>query len=446
MVSTRRGNYPLGVYRVNYASSTQGGHVPGRNYRPTFNALLWPAIAAATYAAYQSGKGMLSGPSTSTISKPIGGGIPTMTTVSRKKKKKSKLVTMPAKTAGKMRRLKKRKVYKRKSAKRAIKGITLVKEAGGKTDNANCVYVGHSTCPQYTTKLMVGRAIGKSLFMNAGQQVQAVTDTMNVTAGDQITITYRVSPVASLVTAVFTYIAGALTVEAFAIWFADPNRPWNAAGNTPSEYYFLRATLTTGNNNFWLRLDNAIVTVYAKSSFKLQNRSTNEVDKDSDVVDNIPVYGKRYVGTGTGSIHRNYGTAIGVNGDNTFGVISAIPTVNALEEPPQPHEFTRIRSFGKVKLEPGEIKTSVLVFKRRMTLDSLWQKLGYAGAPATTVVGRTSQHRSLFGKFGFMAIEKIMDPGTDTGLSIAWEHNLFMQVGITAYWKDTTLQLFERTI
>lgn len=361
--------------------------------------------------------------------------------------KKSRLGSnIGGKSAGKLSKLKRRKVYKTKKAKRAIKGITLIKETGGSTTDTNCVFVGHSTCPQYTMKLMIGRALGKSLMINAGQAVQSITDSMNVAAGDTISVGYRGTPTGSVVIETFTFVAGSLTVEAFAQWFANILRPWNNVANRPEQYVFDRLTLQTGGNSFWLRLDNAIINVYCKSSFKMQNRSTNVADQEADVVNNIPVFGKRYYGTGTGSVYRNYGAAFRINADNTFGIISAQPVTNSLQEPPQPHEFKNLKSYGKIKIEPGDIKTSVLVYKKSMTIDKMWQLLANAGSPAATVALRNDAERSVLGKFSFMALEKIMDPGSDTGgVSVAWEQNLFIQLSISSYRKDVTIQLFERS-
>ena len=68
-----------------------------------------------------------------------------------------------------------------------------------------------------------------------------------------------------------------------------------------------------------------------KSSFKIQNRSSNGVDDDADDVDNIPLYGKSYYGKSNGmnmGIYRNT-LATGYPGrtpffaNNTYGTYMA---------------------------------------------------------------------------------------------------------------------------
>lgn len=367
-------------------------------------------------------------------------------------RKRVSYVDMPGVAGGKLRRLRKRKVYKNKKAYRQYNGVVLTKESGLNVQNRYSVIVGHSTCPAYTTRLMMWRAAAKSLFSRGGINVTTVDETLPfVAVGDQIFVNYRQAPVAVNNFQFFTFAASP-NLEQFAVWAADVARPWNTASLIPNEFHFLRLTysptVSTVVGVINMQLDQTVLELYCKSSLKMQNQTRIVGTDTTESVNNVPLYGKGYGGSGSGSVYRSYTTnATPVNSDNTFGIIGSIPSgpTDPIAEPPEGVEFARIKSQGKIRLDPGQIKTSIAVYKRNFSFNSLHQKLNYVGAPAATVAARDSQRYHTIGQFKIYVLEKLMDSGSDANIRVDIEHNLRMSMVAKCKLKTLTIQKVEIT-
>jgi len=177
------------------------------------------------------------------------------------------------------------------------------------------------------------------------------------------------------------------------------------------------------SSNTWQTFDvdlrGATIHFNAKSSFKLQNRSVTEtLNVESDDVDNVPVAGRTYEGSGMSATvspsgwknatgYQNYAIS-----SNVYGLINetdfqgGAASIKVLSEPPLPalvHPCTR---SGKIRIEPGEIKTSVLTGGFGGSLDKFYSKLCALGGGANPGVNPV---RLSFGKYRFFALEKMVD-------------------------------------
>jgi len=166
-----------------------------------------------------------------------------------------------------------------------------------------------------------------------------------------------------------------ISIEDVVIWLCDTGRPWNNRGYSELNNFVLQRIefepliYQTDVGTPWdmrharytkLDLENVTVSLSSKSAIKMQNRTVEEAGDDENEVNNIPLYGKSFTGAGTGPQRKDqYGEQNTFVVNQTTGVI-IVPENIQMREPPPPEEFNRVKMVGKVKIEPGEIKTSVL--------------------------------------------------------------------------------------
>lgn len=130
-------------------------------------------------------------------------------------------------------------------------------------------------------------------------------------------------------------------------------------------------------------------------------------DTSIDDVDNQPIHGRMFESSGTYFQARKVGNAIDFCGTRLTGSImfsSNRNTANTdLREVPPPSFFTKTKAVGKVKLEPGEIKTSVLSASVKATFDDLHKFV------SKTVATSNANSATEPGKCRMMIFEKMID-------------------------------------
>lgn len=188
-----------------------------------------------------------------------------------------------------------------------------------------------------------------------------------------------------------------------------------------------------------------------KSSLKIQNRTITAVGDDNALdVNNAPLYGKGYSGTGSGSrfvTPYTNNTTLGTPPvGNYLGLIALgapILVNEGIQEPPQPNMFTDCKSYGKVRIEPGAIQTSVLVHRSSSTLDKLWRDLIVSSTVGTSTTALRYRH---IGKFRFMALEKMINSTLgEPGIQIAYELNIRYGGYFTFSFSKKTHEVFQKT-
>lgn len=157
-----------------------------------------------------------------------------------------------------------------------------------------------------------------------------------------------------------------------------------------------------------------------KSALKMQNRTINSTGNDqADDVDNVPLYGRTYDGTGNYlQIEESYYFP---NLTNEWNVAHFGGTANStLAEPPQLSVVQRAKRSGKLHLDPAEIKTSVLEAGYKLNLNQLF-KIISRGDNSNT------QNILNIGKFRMFSLEKMLQAvGTTTvnGIQLFYEADL----------------------
>lgn len=332
---------------------------------------------------------------------------------------------------------KKNKKY-RKRSKFVLNGTTSVIETGGTASSGatgEIVYIGHST-PIRIMKESAWWTVLRSLFIKAGIRVSAfypetVLTNINCDAADVITLTYRLNNNSTLTSQVFT--VGTNTVEQMYQFFSSSGAAWNVntAEYVDLSYFPKQSSPVSVANHTNVKLDCCTLHFNVKCDLKLQNRTiAAAANVQSDDVNNTPVYGKSYEGTGTGAIVKGLGGGFTVAdtswvANNVTGVIKYIPDT-PFKEPLDYQMFEPISKIGKIHLDPGNVKTSILTKKISMNFSRFMNEVNPLAPENSTDVGKR-RHDWKLASYRFFGIEKMLDSAADdsrTAVLIAFEHNV----------------------
>lgn len=323
------------------------------------------------------------------------------------------------------------------------KGIIGTFETGGLIADAQCVYLGHNTLPPNRLQYMMLHAIVKALFNAMG--IYPVTVNLpltNTITDDVFRITYRAN-------------SDPGTGESFFdINFTGPNTPdeivttimsLTAFQNATNQITFLRAEYfpDVANTDLSYRrliLTNAKLVVKSKSSLKIQNRSHNETDDENrNEVDNVPLNGKSYEGSGNGAqyVDQN-GAAAPFITHKQYGVLAKASPGGTTDEPPIPQHFTNVSKASKVQIEPGQMKTSVLF----TSLTIPFYRLGFA-LFGDVSSGSVVYKKTNLGKYRFFSLERMIHAEAEVpDLLCAYEHNLEISAYLIGGYPSPTARIF----
>jgi len=357
--------------------------------------------------------------------------------------------TGPGKSAG---FLKTGRVRIKKLAKT---GINFTGEYGGSKTSLDMAIVGHSTLPVYRTMRMVYYAVVKQLLRDAGITVTGTgspylpfrshggeTDRFRVYYQDNLGASIGADELG---------LTSTTDIDDIVDWLENPARGWNdlaanvaqasiqrfeyvpvsePAGASGASHIFSRYSM--------LKADQLVITVKSKSSFKMQNRSVTTAGDTEESVDSVPLHGKSYEGKGSGPswIGREGQPTVEFIAHRATGCITLNSGTN-LREPPPYTEFEGVVKGGKIKLDPGELKTSVMTDTESHYFNTWLQKINQAGSYTTSSVV------SKIGKFRFFCIEKMLDPDQVGNIKTAFEHNLFMSSQCKKKTVDPTIMLHD---
>lgn len=354
--------------------------------------------------------------------------------------------------------------FKRRSVRRIFKGVERTYEFGNTVQSQYTAYLGHATCPPAVLMRITLEAMLKQLMMRAGGIFASLRETIvGTAANDRIDFTFRHAPDQALQDGFITF-NGALSIQDIASFmmlndvFRYNNNPSNTGAYMGDiEFHRFSYNPIEGSQlrKSQINTQQYVVDLHCKSTLKIQNRSVNTGnDDDADDVDNVPLYGKTYEGSGLGTpftsdiaqgvpnpqplYYKNFygGTYDGV-------IYRSGDVIEELREPVRAQQFAKVKLGGKARLEPGHIKTSKLQFHKKFYFNTIMnlvikligQRLpdnGESAAPQQYlpfVPGYTQRHLGqLFfpGKFRFIGFEKIMEAQSDNPVSmtLAFEHNL----------------------
>lgn len=293
------------------------------------------------------------------------------------------------------------------------KGAYYTIESAKTTSDEYCVYLGHATVPnELATKACIA-ALLKQLLLKTGIIVNSFTELI-----PSMTYTFYWTSAGTTAVAVDPVEQSAsFTTVGLTPFNTIINRFWNGIGATGFKPWaeltktdcITSIQVLNGTSSYDLNLANAKVVLHSKSTYKVQNRTVYTSSNNSDeLVDNQPIYGKVYEGKGNvvnylGSDKQSQLTT----GRDYAGMIT-FPTGNSeMREPPSPQMFEGVKKYGKVLLDPGQVKTSVLNDYITMSWKSLQVQLweGVVNAATTNLF----QFKNTIGKYRFFALEKMLD-------------------------------------
>lgn len=324
------------------------------------------------------------------------------------------------------------KKYK-KTKSIGARGVHYRLEAGNEITPVRCGYVGHVTCPRNVVNVHMWRALLKALMLKKGYTIQSFNDLVSdgVPVGSTFVFQYRFNyDDASSITTTNEVVLVADTWEALALRLAA------LTFNRVDEFHMLNFSwigsgVAADRVNY--NLIGAKIEVDCKSTLKIQNRSVNAAapeEDQADDVDNVPLYGKSYECQSAGFryVVDRLGTQKKFVGNASNGLMELVVDTNdqsinpnaVFAEPPFPSFFVGIKKAGKVKLDPGNIKTSTLIWRKSYKLEKFFSYLSGAGT--------LTRVRGELGSCRLFALEKMLEVRTDSAVvpfpfTIAYEHD-----------------------
>lgn len=324
-------------------------------------------------------------------------------------------------SAGKIRKVKKiKRRYRKKMRKYVFNGVEKTTEAfknEGTTGQA--ITFAHGTFVRDQVLEMAWKAVVKKFFE---QQKVYINDWNDVAtpynAADwRFVISFINNGVGNSIALAMTTLTKYVDII---FWLGDTARPWNNHGlNIELDTMQITSNVTFEYRPFaLLNLRRTKIHFEIKSSMKMQNRTINSTgNNESDDVDNVPLVGKIYQFKGTGLVRPKTTGDSQVYINDSTGYITPIEFGN-YREPIDGLYYDKIKRQGKIKLEPGQIKTSVLTQKGTMFFSTLLNRC--------VEKFNNSNPKLEYGKCRAFTLEKMIDTLADNaplGIALGLEVN-----------------------
>jgi len=345
-----------------------------------------------------------------------------------------------------------------KYSKKFPRGVRFCLEHGGTLSARYKTIIQHTTTPNKQIADLFAYNLFQQLLIRAGSQVwDRNTDTQLVTS-DIIRIYYN-DNVSNSTGSSADWVVGVATKKAtdFITWFTDSAQPWNSTLNTQAtNFVFLKAELILYQIDNFNRLMHSVemdlldARVYfeAKSSLKIQNQSTStDGDEDANDVENVPLYGKKFISPGNGFTTRlPTSTEGGGTGyitqavcDESNGVFLQSVSAEGLQsEPLQGYAYHSPKKlkYTKIGIAPGVIKTSILTYKYSAFFSKFWSMLKFTNKDVTSPtfidIGKTAR----------LELEKMLEVGNGVDIvdfKIGYEHDLKCSMSLKSRNKNITM-------
>jgi len=286
-------------------------------------------------------------------------------------------------------------------------GVTYSTETQGLVSASQCAYIGHSTTNYQQWAKYFCFALLKEICSKQGIDINSFGESpAGFAVGDVFTLAYQATPVAAFTTRSHTVVAGDVVSYdslATAIWL--------------NVFFPIIDNITLFTNRAimrdfaWSPLNDRLVKlslidgkifITAKASLKMQNRSVTVVaDNEADDVNNAPLNGKVYEGTGSSMYPKDISAF--PPPDRIQAVVSFSSPEDSMNEPPPSYFFVGCKKSAKVRINPGSIKTSVLNYKGNIPINTFWRMMSATYATATD-----DFHSVPFGKFRYFGLERVI--------------------------------------
>lgn len=334
----------------------------------------------------------------------------------------------------------------RKRDRVSLGGLTQTTETGGTytvSAGKQVAWIGHCSLVYDNVQSNMWRLVIKKLFNKTGISLRtfsAVHD--NVSAGDIVQAEYQTVD-GTVVALTHNIVAGQTWDQITGTFVGDATI--NAPGSVVKYISYIPTTNAAGvgqdRSPARIDLEHAYITLFGKSSLKLQNRSFNGTDTQADDVDNVPLYGKTYGGKGNGVIQTMpYGIAAGrqLIASRFNGCIFGNQDDAGQNEPISQVYFPGCTMSGKALIDPGHVKTSTVVTSKVISFNLLKKQIQ---------VDRSAEKvRSGLGEFRFFALERMLQTSTAETISLGYENNSYLSMNLTIKHKDVTIPIFSSLI
>jgi len=371
---------------------------------------------------------------------------------------KGRKFTLTSRSAGKFKR-KYKKVRRRSKVQSSAKnGVVKTLEHGGTVVDKYCCHLIHHSMPIEGIMHVCFVALAKKLIEKYfGVQIANLKQGFNEFSGALFHIDINYFPTSTSInhnTGQIIIAAGSVeSVETIGQRIYDQFRA-AVATYSSSEFWKIRLYAEpygSVQRHAEINLRTLIFDIYSKSSLKIQNRSKNPLGTESDEVDNVPVYGKSYIVNGSSFLlndrHRStaaFFTPFVASQEHGFTAVTGETDVTgATKEPPVASYFSNCKGTQKVRIEPGTIKTSVVVFKKQVKLVDLithWMPGMTTGA---------TRFRNALGQSRMYSLEKIIetmegDATPSVNIEIGFENNTQFIVSVKEKYTPMAAQLFQK--
>lgn len=325
------------------------------------------------------------------------------------------------------------------------RGITVCNELGGVLTGPlmRTGYVGHAIFTRSFLRYNVARAfvkwIARQLKIDIVDFASSFPTEVPTGSAISVALCHRTSWTGTVTETLLSITPGTTTFEQIAQEIYTL-----ASAFTPSGQ-FTSIRISHGNGTrFVYSMLKSKIDVYVKSTLKIQNRTINASGNlQADDVDNVPLYGKSYYGTGN-YIQMNYNDFAPNNAQTDIYLIAPsgttvsldpptiangeTGTVNPFTEPPKKNQLFNVKGVGKAHLDPGQVKTSVLYYRKVFSLNKVFQ--------AASGTDGTSNQLCNIGKYRIFCFEKMLDSvaydieGVNA-IRIAYEHDHKMAINVS---------------
>lgn len=313
------------------------------------------------------------------------------------------------------------------------KGYLLNSEIFGRVDDADCVYVGHSTYDLNGLSQVISCSIIRKLFKKAGFDTDLPDQELPLFAfnnADGFRVQWeRIALNGTIVTTSYVTVDGDnIRSVASASLLANQIREAMEANDSVNRGDFDRIALYSSDRNGldtnWrlaaeLSLKREVLDIYVKSELTVQNRTKSATtgNTSTDSVDNQPLKGYMYEFTGgvptMKTMGRNGLNRIPVNG---VVLVQAVDTNPAplYREPPVPKTFSNCYKSSYCKLDPGSLKKTVIYSKWRGYFNNL------IGGKLKSVTDGISMTYAP-GKAQMLALEERLNSGSTNLITVNYE-------------------------
>jgi len=327
-------------------------------------------------------------------------------------------------------------------------GVEYCTEVVGEVTDSNAIYIGHGAfSPQNVFKYFVYSMV--KMILNHGGVAFNNWDTpigQDLPVGAVIGFGYRPTQVTTPVDINEAVVSGD-SYNSFA------NRFWikfygiidngSLSEKSVPEYIILNKGSGAQHDTTKIPVNAVVVDVLSKDSIKIQNRTIAvEGDQESTDVDNVPLTGKIYYSNG------NYFEPKNELADENFvcGRLSNVLSVAAgtdkyVQEPPQAYYFKSTKAM-KIRINPGDIKTNSITFKKSYSLGRFIAVLKSFWYNASGQSDADNRHKE--GRCVMFGLEKVIGTGSDTqGVKVKYEVQQHLWINIRANEVNFTCQIVE---